>query len=299
MRKPAIKDIRRAYVLDILLRFAPVIEGAYPEGFPQKEIVIYIIEQQYGIKIVDKGVNGEYEIVFDRERGDDLERKLITAVSKTVNSLERDGIITITSLRTPGKRGAHQNIININKTPEALYKILNMYDKSLLGEGLVGERFSFNFKFNLLTSEYYKGLVNMDLVNELTGSSELPYNEEDKILIYHLILASPEALKSFLSETYGISSYFKFYDKDHLNDYLKSQIEMDGGESLKNSFIGSIQVDFIKEVKEYYNIPNFNIKIDINVRFKDKKDKTVYEFFNEFEGAGREEGVNYPFFDFV
>ena len=109
MSKPKIKDIRRAYLLDILLRFAPWMEEAYPEGFPQKEIIIKIIEQLYNnINFVSKDENGEYKAVR-KESPENLESKLITAVSKTVNSLEKDGIINVTSLRTPGKRGGHQN----------------------------------------------------------------------------------------------------------------------------------------------------------------------------------------------
>lgn len=299
MSKPRIKDIRRAYVLDILLRFAPLMEEAYPEGFPQKEILIKIIEQLYNVNIIRKYENGEFKPKEPKESREEFERKLITAISKTVNSLEKDGIINITSLRTRGKRGAHQNIINLNESPEALYSILKAYDEAVLGGGLEGGRLSFNFNHNLLTSEYYKSLVTMELVNSLTNLSELPFTDKDKELIYYLILSSPEALKILFFEVYERGSYTNKYDSEALNEFQKHLFERDGGESIKNNFIDSLQVDFIKEVKEYYDIPNFNIEININVKFKDEDGKKVYEFSNEIEGAGDNSQVNYPYINFI
>lgn len=299
MSKPRIKDIRRAYVLDILLRFAPLIEGAYPEGFPQKEIMIKIIEEQYRITNIDKKVTGKKEIVIHRDKGVDTERKLTTALSKTVNSLEQDGIITITPLRVPGKRGAHQNVIKINKTPEALYKILKGYDEAILGGGLEGARSSFVFKHNLLTSEYYKSLVNMDLINELISLSDHPFNDKDKELIYYLILSSPGALKRLFFEVYDRRIYLKSYVNKYGKEAAKEFIQSGMGEFFKSHFINSLQVDFIKEVKEYHNIPNFNIEININVKFKDEDGKKVYEFSNDIMGLGDYDPVKYPFFDFI
>jgi len=294
MSKPRIKDIRRAYVLDILIRFAPLMEEAYPEGFPQKEIVIKINEQLYTVNPIGKG-----ERALRWETKEEFERKLITAVSKTVNSLEKDGIISISSLRTPGKRGGHQNLINLNETPEALYNILKAYDETVLGGSHEGITLSFVCKHNLLTSEYYKSLVTMELVNSLTNLSELPFTDKDKELIYYLILSSPEALKILFFEVYERGSYTNKYDSEALNEFQKHLFERDGGESIKNNFIDSLQVDFIKEVKEYYDIPNFNIEININVKFKDEDGKKVYEFSNEIEGAGDNSQVNYPYINFI
>ena len=141
----------------------------------------------------------------------------------------------------------------------------------------------------------------MDLVHELISLSRLPFTDKDKELIYYLILTSPGALKELFTWVYSMSASIERIINKHgherVNDFLLSG--PGEREAVKNDFIDSLQVYFIKEVKEYYNIPNFNIEININVKFKDEAGKKVYEFSNEIEGAGDNEGVNYPYVDFI
>lgn len=277
MSKPKIKDIRRAYVLDILIRF----ESKYENGIPQKMITERVL-------IENENINDKIET-----QKDEIKRKVNIAASKTINALERDGIITVTSPRVPGTRGANPNIISLNKTPEALFKILLAYDEDLLGEGLAGSRPTLVYKYNMLISDYYKELVNMELVKELTSPSMLPFNEKDKKLIYHLIMSSPEALKSlFLME--------RFNELGKLTDFEKYLVLEEGEEVLKKRFMASIQINFIRTVAEYYDIPNFNIEININAKFKDKDTKKeVYEFSNNFEGEGVDSPIDISDCNFI
>lgn len=277
MSKPRIKDIRRAYVLDILIRF----ESKYENGIPQKMITERVL-------IENENINDKIET-----QKDEIKRKVNIAASKTINALERDGIITVTSPRVPGTRGANPNIISLNKTPEALFKILLAYDEDLLGEGLAGSRPTLVYKYNMLISDYYKELVNMELVKELTSPSMLPFNEKDKKLIYHLIMSSPEALKSlFLME--------RFNELGKLTDFEKYLVLEEGEEVLKKRFMASIQINFIRTVAEYYDIPNFNIEININAKFKDKDTKKeVYEFSNNFEGEGVDSPIDISDCNFI
>lgn len=275
MSKPKIKDIRRAYVLDIIIRFEP----QYKNGIPQKMITERVLIENINDKI--------------ETQKDEIKRKVNIAVSKTINSLEQDGIITVTSPRVPGTRGANPNIISLNKTPEALFKILLTYDEDLLGEGLAGSRPTLVYKYNMLISDYYKELVNMELVKELTSPSMLPFNEKDKKLIYHLIMSSPEALKSlFLME--------RFNESGKLTDFEKYLVLEEGEEVLKKRFMASIQINFIRTVAEYYDIPNFNVEININAKFKDKDTKKeVYEFSNNFEGEGVDSPIDISDCNFI
>jgi hypothetical protein len=277
MSKPRIKDIRRAYVLDILIRF----ESKYENGIPQKMITERVL-------IENENINDKIET-----QKDEIKRKVNIAASKTINALERDGIITVTSPRVPGTRGANPNIISLNKTPEALFKILLAYDEDLLGEGLAGSRPTLVYKYNMLISDYYKELVNMELVKELTSPSMLPFNEKDKKLIYHLIMSSPEALKSlFLME--------RFNELGKLTDFEKYLVLEEGEEVFKKRFMASIQINFIRTVAEYYDIPNFNIEININAKFKDKDTKKeVYEFSNNFEGEGVDSPIDISDCNFI
>ena len=296
MSKPKIKDSRRAYVLDIILRFEP----EHKTGIPQKRITKRVLVENINYKIKTKDIKKDHNVDY-KDQKLEIKRKVNIAVSKTINSLERDGIITVTSPRVPGKRGANPNIISLNKTPEALYKILKCYEGNLLGEGIWGDRFSLPLKYNLLISNYYKDLVNEDLVNELTKLSELPFTDEDKELIYYLISSSPEALTSLFYQAYERGSYINYnkHKSEALNETMQKIYALDGGERFKRGFIEEIQTDFIKTVFTHHNLPKFSIEAGIEVKFKDNKGKLVYTFSNKSTADLEDSQIIYPYGGFI
>lgn len=290
MSKPKIKDIRRGYVLDILLRVSP----SFKEGLPQKEITKTVIEEIY------RPTELKRDPIKTKYRGKELEDKVYRAVSKTITSLEQDEIINISPLRISGKQGANQNIIKLNETPEALYGILKSFDESLFGGGLEGRRFKFTFIYNLLVSEYYKKLVNIKFVNKLTSLSELPFNEKDKKLIYYLIKSSPDAIKILFDEAYINKRDFKIYTTSKNKKIREDFLNLEKN-SQKRRFINSIQVDFVKSVFEYYNMPGLKgeVEAQINVRFKDKEGNLIYSFSNYSEVELEEDHILYSDFIFI
>ena len=293
MSKPRIKDIRRAYVLDIIIRGDPENET----GISQKEINKRVLNEQYKEninKLFEKG----RKTIF---KGKELEKKIYVAVSKTVNSLEKDGIINITSLRTPGKGGA-ENIIKLNTGLKAFYNLLKVYktlkaynEEQYLPDFYLGFTISI-FETNLLISGYYKKIVNKELVNKLTSLSWLPFDEKDKELLYYLIMNSQEALESLFNEVYTHDFKLK---TENLNDYEKRVIKLDNAEDYKIKFIKRIQVNFIKVIFNNLELPNFNIEGNINVKFRDEKDNLIYSFSNKHKVDRELQPLTFPFIEFI
>lgn len=295
MRNPTIKDVRRVYVLDILIRE----DHKHEKGISQKEISKRVVREIYDEK-TNSVINHKVKTDF---RGKELEKKIYTAVSKTVNSLERDGIITIRSLRTPGKRGAHQNVITLNKDLKSFYMLLKVYQtlKAYTDSQPYNTNISLGISVlenNLLKSEYYNNIVNRELVDKLTSLSWLPFNGEDKNLFYYLILVSPEALGNLFSEVYT-DDFILLTEKEANNEQQKMYIEYDRGESYKEKFIDRMQLNIIKMIFNSREIPNFNLEGNINVKFKDNQGNVHCSFSNKREVNKSLQPHIFPFFDFV
>lgn len=272
MKNPNKNEVRKAYILDILVRIE---DKSLTTS--QRDIVKKVCIEA---------------VKCDKNKG--LDKKVNIFVSKTLKALEDEGIIIKTPLKIKGKRGPAQNFIRLNRTLESLYKILKAYDEALFTD----YRYSLVLKYNLLISEYYKSLVNMGLVDKLTSLSGLPFTEEDKKLIYNLIKVSPSVLQLLFYEVYDREDFT--YVVKPGGGYKKS-FEKDEREKkrLKEEFIKLIQVDLIVNVFRESYVPGHNIEVDIKAKFKDKDGKEIFNFSNHAELDLEMGHVHFPLYDLL
>ena len=280
MRKPTKEEIRRIYIIEVLLGDPTfniiginydLIKKEFKGVLSQKDIITLLINLRSSRENMSK-------------EDPSVEKKITILVSKTLRSLEEDGIITRTPKKIPGKRGPAQFYINLNQNPETLYKILKEYDNPLF----MG--FEWFFKHNLVNSQYYNNIVNFKLINDLISSLPLPLDndpsdffleddldvwlngnmvfldEKEIKAIYHITKTSPGALKTLFENTYEN----KILDKQGLM----------GIDEYKTSLIQEIHLNFINDIFHAMEPSDYKVDISISAIFKDNDDKEFFRFSN-------------------
>lgn len=244
MRKVTKEEKRRGYILDIIIRYPKIYDhggelyGEFKNKKPTQKDIVKIM-------------------LMECANNPSNEKKINLIVSKTLKSLEDDEVITRTPIKIPGVRGPAQYEITINNTIKALNQILYAYGGPFYTTTLP---FLPELLVDLVKSDYYKSVMSKERFNELINLSELLFTEDDKELIFKIILVSPQALKTFFYEI----SRPKY--KNHKNFLKRSIFEKDNGESLLKSFIICILMDFMQTAIQGGNrdVYPFNIELDFN-----------------------------------
>lgn len=193
--------------------------------------------------------------IYEEEGSNEAEKKNINLwVSKSLTMLEMADVIVKTPLKIPGKRGPAQNMISLNKTPDALFLILTLQS-------------GHEYTTNLINSSYYKEMVTLYLVKDFCSQYHFYFTEDDLKMIYEIVKISPRALKTLFYHELDV----KRDSQQKLNNQLDEDEEFRKYHSQRFIF-KFIQLKFIEELldpfKKGYPYDKA-VKIDIKVDFED------------------------------
>lgn len=263
MKKPTLEEIRRANILDNLIHYKEYDEEKKKAYFKDK-----VSQKEIGRLVnwffIDKGKDPYDPINWPVKP---------IQISKTLKSLEEDGLIIREPQKTPGK-GPAQNLISLIKNYTTLNKIIKEYNNPT---------FEYHYRvllgINLLNSHYGYDLVNMDLVEAILKGpyQDLSMEPEEKIRLLDLIKISPSALFTF------IDPYSDTFLTSHIDYFKEEGVKIEQFKKALFLFLlNAVGRDFT------YLSPHstpWKIDYEIKVKFSDweKEDKINYEPYLEDE----------------
>ena len=268
MKKPSKTEIRRIKIIEILVRGINYhyLNVIYPPNviihnpFTATNLFIEALNS-YSDALTQQDIIKIRSSYFRGRDDPDLEKKISIEVSKTLRSLEEDGIITRTPVKISNTKGPAQNIVRLNTSPNTLYKILKEYNNPLFE----GSDNYVNF-LNLIHSKYYKNLVNMDLVNDLTSLLGFYLSKEDKNKIFCMVTASPRALYKLFSMAYEGVPTIPIFPKGATSENKKAWLYQ------------NIELDFLNDYYKHLINDKYDIQADIKVKFKNNNLEEVFNF---------------------
>jgi len=248
--------LRRSYIIKTLLD---------SNEWHTQEILKEIGDLEYEHYCYHHPPINHYE--FSNFRPDNIEPVNNPKLSIILGNLVKEGIIetrAISRFEKESSRGSRGNVYWLVKSNKALYSILKDLDS--------------NFdKLNLVSSDYGKKLINLDLVNEITKILNPLWTEEDRQFILATLRISPTALYNSL-KAYFIEDDYWFKGCAPISDeevrlYMKEKFLMD----LKFWLYNDMQTTPLRGREDIRVI--FDVSVFIRLNNKEFKQNSINESF--------------------
>lgn len=271
MGKPRIEDLRKAVIIEILSNY-----HKYDEE--EKELKpVYKVPQKEIIRRLNW---------YNNQGEPDNEDKITPVmVSKTLTSMEEEGIITREQLPDPEGKKPPQKVNYLKYDYETLFLILKAFYIEDFGEFLTN-----SFNLNFVRSSYAKSIINMDLVKYFDDRLYLNLTKEEEDILLNIIKTSPLALRYIFYESEDMEQidYDDETVKEKLKEMMKDDLTIEGYQvQLKEELINNIElsgadpgfIKVFKHVMDNYDYQDYILNLVDEDLFKAK---TKGEFNQKF-----------------